>query len=597
MRLMVKRDKKHLLQIFTFMFLFSGILSTFFVSVSAFGNQRNYSESANWLSPDDWAVKMYRWDPYVEYGVHQWIADSALRFLWEKGGEYRERIRWLYDPDLDISFKNLFGVSLKPKWYDPDHCLDYYKGESRALNYKRWTHMRRYLQFMYGSYLPDLMGGKYSKIKAQEMDSSNTPIILNPSEIIKHKITLSIPRQSVKIMEASENKPIEFEHTKALTSIQNALEITKRALANDLERESINSIVFRPKTELAAQALGVIAHLIGDLAHPSHVYPHEGWRGDSCEWYGVLENGKIIPFSTSDEAYEYINENLLGPNSYEAKHIVKVETNLDKKTLKWFDLYFIAEVGNGYEKSILGGPNWQLLNPYNDHKCKHIANLQQNDYQSIIKKMILQNFKGGKTDRYSDYGFSVIKGGKCSTTNDEIDIINGRIDDQGNPLDDDFTKEVFKRTISRAVYYTAVIFDKICKRIDLCNGMKQDMKNWNDYSLEDVYSQAGMIKYDDQGRADLRHSFATKEEALKFCAENDLYGISEINDWADLDNLDPNMQKVVKVPLEDGRKVYYSVDMDAVILLPTGGVIAMGTYYASEEEYEKAREAIEEGDF
>lgn len=479
---------------------------------------------------------MYKWDPYKQYGVHQWIADSALRVLWEK--DMGDSLKWLYNPDLGLELKNLgqgYGI---PKWYLPNYCLNYYKGMTQNENYIRWTHVRRYLQFMYGSYHPDSNRGyNLPKIIREVKDTGATDIILNKPEARTIGAYIKIPSQKVIIPKEYKNpyldpsQDIDFGDDKyegAIKGILNAYNVAIDALSYEWKGD------WKPKTETAAQAMGVIAHLIGDLAHPSHIYPHEGW-GD---------------------AY--------------------VESKLDGLVEEWFDLSFSSKSGM-YYKSSLGGPSWETFKP-----SKYNFGSGDLDCQSIVKKLIKLNYFGNG-GRFTC--LSQIRGGTLSTCVDSIDKANGR-----DPSWKDNTKEVLRVNIKRAVHYTAQIFKKICTSVKV-DEVKTDMKNWPDYSITDIYVYNDLIKVDDQNRVDMRN-FASKEEALKFCVDNDLYGIQEINDWSDLDNLDPNSQKVIKVPMDDGMK-YYSVDVDAVILLPSGGVIAMGTFYASEEEYEKAKAAEE----
>ena len=65
----------------------------------------------------------------LDYGTHDWICDTAVRLIYEEGGElYRSKLKWLYDPSLYINFYLFDDTTNSDWWYTKDAKTTALKG-------------------------------------------------------------------------------------------------------------------------------------------------------------------------------------------------------------------------------------------------------------------------------------------------------------------------------------------------------------------------------------------------------------------------------------------------------------------------------------
>lgn len=206
---------------------------------------------------------------HYNHGVHDWIADSALRII-RLDPLYPKRLTsWILDDfipygEFDDYPNTGKGFSVSRGWYSVQTKYGS-KGDDR-----NWMRNRRYARFLHGTGFPDWRHKTAINIK-------NTPI---PFEACHH--TASWMSNLGHHFRFKPDGSIDFSSTPAgeyaIQAAQSAIHWLsyKKTVIHHGEEYTI-----RGKWEAGAQCLGGMTHFIADVAHPFHTTigkpNHLGW--------------------------------------------------------------------------------------------------------------------------------------------------------------------------------------------------------------------------------------------------------------------------------------------------------------------------------
>ncbi len=212
------------------------------------------------------------------YGVHDWIADSALRMV-RLDPLYPKRLtNWILDDSIPYKDFDTYPNNHMPiqrGWFAEQTKFGSNNDDTN------WMRNRRYARFLFGTGAPDWNLGHYdirSNVIAFESAAIRAEFLMLGSYV--HHIYFD------------ENGDINLGNSPAALLAMEAADIARHYLSY---RKTIRylgkDITIKGKWEAGAFALGAMTHLIGDVAHPFHVIPgrsyHFHWDNvadELCGW-------------------------------------------------------------------------------------------------------------------------------------------------------------------------------------------------------------------------------------------------------------------------------------------------------------------------
>jgi hypothetical protein len=232
------------------------------------------------------------------FGTHDWVMESALKLIWDSGivenGGFREYIStWLYDPSLEIKFKNW-----EPMWFKFRYTsspLNLYKDGIR--DKKQWLFIRRRFRLLHSTLAPDVATTSDTKENFAGFTLRNADV--GTEEVIKPALganNLFLDTQNhkmffIKIGDDWYNSEfIPGDHEKAYGGV---LAMFCAYLSASLLVYSRNGqsgyprkwTKFKGLYEPAAFFLGCMSHFITDLSMPFHVLIDYYSRHTNVEQY------------------------------------------------------------------------------------------------------------------------------------------------------------------------------------------------------------------------------------------------------------------------------------------------------------------------
>lgn len=241
----------------------------------------------------DGDIEDWRFDRH--YGTHQWIADSAIRIIYD---ENRDALKnsvgskyWFYDPNIHWDrFDCSDSSSHKGDWATTEYITlsglkDPYSKWKNDKNgkYYAWKEGRRYIRYLHGSFWPDNPTSDLPKISPvktcpefRNQFDAGSMILLEERSCAKrlgytkgaHNVHF-INKYVKEVKDGDDvigyDVDIDGFESAAKTSNAPALRSAKGACDSFLEHMGN-----KQKTELALFQLGSMTHFIADLANPCH---------------------------------------------------------------------------------------------------------------------------------------------------------------------------------------------------------------------------------------------------------------------------------------------------------------------------------------
>ncbi len=273
------KHKRVILPILVFAIL---MISHGTVFVYGFGNDRVVNESS--IDPDGGNVNIgsaqhenrpvnYLFED--NYGVHDWIADSAVRLIANsENQDYQDKIKWLYDDNVELNkFDDVSNAgSSYAKWFQK---------KSFHPSTSAWYKARRYASFLHGTGWPDFRrmavlkdpdSTVYTRISIQDINAPRN------ERHISQKVSFNSGSHSYTFKWVWIDKSAGYPNGVFYPENQAAGRAASRA-----GKEAVDFLAYQrtladgttqriPKYEAASIALGAMAHYIGDLANPAHTY-------------------------------------------------------------------------------------------------------------------------------------------------------------------------------------------------------------------------------------------------------------------------------------------------------------------------------------
>ncbi|MBD3195583.1 MAG: hypothetical protein GF317_11035 [Candidatus Lokiarchaeota archaeon] len=209
----------------------------------------------------------------ISYGVHDWIADSALRLLL-KPPIWKEVASQIFPSDSNdpsessIDLANAQEPSQHIIFRNDKYFLPYYsdKGKSiKGYSNEEWLKMRRYVNFLHGTYIPDLYHS-YAKISVESIFIPEEQINIKVCNEPHHKVYFNIIRQDNDFfLSPYETNAIRAATNWAAAAIILSEKQTSVSYDNGLNYQNVSG-----KFEGMAQCLGAMTHLVADMGYPPH---------------------------------------------------------------------------------------------------------------------------------------------------------------------------------------------------------------------------------------------------------------------------------------------------------------------------------------
>jgi len=231
------------------------------------------------------------------YGMHDWIGDSALRWI-ELDQTYKNRIEWMYPKDVVKNLHYMEEFSWKPAPTTAAkigvyNCYKTYGPQAELPNtLEDSTRLRRFVAFLFGTRIPDHPVGadhimpsyeiKYEGPKLEEKFRRTITMSKLPS-IVGH--SSSDGEEYILADDMAWDGDLASEYMIHLETYEGLGYVAWRQAVTNAVSDPVKSFVAYEKF---AAYMGCVAHMIGDLGNPLHLYSY-GSVGEAKPKHDILD--------------------------------------------------------------------------------------------------------------------------------------------------------------------------------------------------------------------------------------------------------------------------------------------------------------------